>query len=276
VSHTVGAVSLAGGNLTVEGGATLVSKGVTSGGGGIWTINGTQQLAYGTGAVATSKVDAVPVIDGSTGQLDITNQKVIVQSTGATGNKATLLAAVQAAVLVGKNTSGTLWTGHGITSSVVAGEIPGTKTTIAVVDNGAYTTPKSMFGGVAVDSNSILVTRALVGDVNLDNSVTTADLNTLVVNYGKTGVTWASGDVTGDGNVTTADLNALLANDGQTLEGGFSFLPSDDDTSVVAFEGLSGGVTAVPEASTVGVLALGVVGMLGRRRRRNEKSLLSG
>jgi autotransporter-associated beta strand protein len=266
VSHTVGAVSLSGGNLTVEAGATLVSQGVTSLSGGTWTINGTHRLASGSTAIATSKINAAPII-GVAGQLDLTNQKLIVQSDGT--NKATLLADLKAQVLAGK--AGGTWTGFGITSSTIVSDIAGgnTATTIALADNGAYGTPKTSFGGQAVDSNSLLVTRALIGDVDLNNSVTTADLNALIVSYGKTGVTWASGDVTSDGNVTTADLNALIVNYGKALAGGFSDLPMNSGTGLTAAVPASGGLTgaAVPEPASLAVLALGAVGVLGRKRR---------
>lgn len=56
----------------------------------------------------------------------------------------------------------------------------------------------------------------LQGDTNLDGTVSFFDLNTVLSQYGQSGV-WSSGDFNGDGFVSFTDLNDLLSNYGQSL-----------------------------------------------------------
>ena len=56
------------------------------------------------------------------------------------------------------------------------------------------------------------ITTALRGDANLDGTVNGADLNTVLSNYNKTGMSWAQGDFDGNGTVNGADLNTVLSN----------------------------------------------------------------
>ena len=91
----------------------------------------------------------------------------------------------------------------------------------------------------------------LPGDTNLDRVVDAADYITLKTNLGLTGVeaTWAKGNVTGavgvDGTVDWDDLQVLMANFGKTL----------------------GEAPATPEPATLGLLAIGALALLRRRRR---------
>jgi len=81
VTHTIGSVSLGAGNLTVDAGTTVVSKGLNGTPASVWTIAGTYQLAQGSTTAGTTKVYSVPTFTG-TGTLDLTDNKLIVESTG--------------------------------------------------------------------------------------------------------------------------------------------------------------------------------------------------
>jgi len=84
------------------------------------------------------------------------------------------------------------------------------------------------------------------GDIDVD----TSDLTTSIINFtsaGGTGKTWANGDMDGDGDVDTSDLT----------------------TSIINFtSALSDSSTAVPEPSSIMLLSLGMVLLMGRSRVR--------
>jgi len=74
----------------------------------------------------------------------------------------------------------------------------------------------TVFGNATVSTNSLLVTRAVIGDGNLDNVVNFADFVILSNNYGATNPRWSQGDYNGDGVVNFADFVQLSNNYGQT------------------------------------------------------------
>jgi hypothetical protein len=84
------------------------------------------------------------------------------------------------------------------------------------------------------------------GDANFDEKVDVFDLAILANNYGTTGKDWPEADFTGDSNVNVFDL-AVLANNYGWAAGG--------------------GAEAIPEPLATGLLALGGLVLLERRRR---------
>jgi len=111
--------------------------------------------------------------------------------------------------------------------------------------HGAFTTAVS-------GSNLKLVwTTVLHGDTNGDNVVDAADYIAIKTNFGLTGedATLAKGNVTGavgvDGTVDWDDLQVLMANFGTRSVGG---------------------APATPEPATLGLLAIGALALLRRRR----------
>ncbi|MFP4052643.1 MAG: PEP-CTERM sorting domain-containing protein [Phycisphaerae bacterium] len=106
--------------------------------------------------------------------------------------------------------------------------------------------PDMALGYTDVDDHSLAMV-TYEGDASLDGKVSLADLSALAGNWNSTTATWDEGDFTGDGKVSLADLSALAGNWNA---------------------GVSGvGNVAVPEPTTLCLLALGSLAAIRRRRK---------
>ena len=95
------------------------------------------------------------------------------------------------------------------------------------------------------------MTPAAPGDANLDGKVDINDLTVILTNYGKTTGSdgWMLGDFNGDSEVDVNDLSIVLTNYGQSLGSSMA------------------GTTTAPEPSTIVLLGIGLIGLLGFLRR---------
>ena len=127
--------------------------------------------------------------------------------------------------------------------------LSGTFDTVAGISDGL---PSSEGFAVTYDANSVDITRALLGDANLDMSVDVlTDAFTLVNNLGiGSGATWADGDFNGDGAIDVlGDAFVLINNLGAS---------SAATASLVT--------TAIPEPGSLSLLML--VGLMTHFQRR--------
>jgi autotransporter-associated beta strand protein len=265
VSHSIGGISGAG-TLQVDAGTSLTSDGVNMPA-EIWTINGNHVLrssadggAYGnyTAGQSTTILTGTSAVGsgltfGAVGTLDIRNNGVIVEATDSS-NKAALITQIEVAITAGH-----------ITSSTAATD---PKYAVVLADNGVW--GAAYFGGVAVDGNSLLVTQALKGDGNFDGLVNASDLLTWKGGLGHVSSnTVSNGDFNNDGLVNGADLLIWKLNLGATTGTGVPNIVFGELTCLGGPD-LGGGVpsSAVPEASSLGLLSAGIAALCVRRRRR--------
>jgi hypothetical protein len=118
------------------------------------------------------------------------------------------------------------------------------------------------WAGTATVTSLLTMAAAIGGDINLDGTVNTSDLNVIATHWRQSVSGWLNGDMNGDGVVNTADLNILATHWRQSSAG----LSLDD---ALARYGLSGDLV-VPEPSSLVILlcaGLTLFGLAAVRRR---------
>jgi autotransporter-associated beta strand protein len=177
--------------------------------------------------------------------------------------------------------AGGVWTGTGLTSTAVASEVAGVIAAhtggvygIGYVD-GSVDNNQASNAVVKAVGNQIVYTPALIGDANLDGSVTFIDLGIVAQNLGKNS-DWEHGDFNYDGTVNFLDIGLLAQNLSKSiLNTPLSELIPDPSATLVADWNLAVAEvsantqpTDVPEPGMIGLLAVGAGGLLARRRRK--------
>jgi hypothetical protein len=137
------------------------------------------------------------------------------------------------------------------TSMLLGGTITGTTWSAAVptaLAEGTYSiqaTATDEAGNTAFAVAPLIV--PLPGDANLDGQVDINDLTIVLTNYGQSGMTWSQGDFNTDTKVDINDLTIVLTDYGKTA---------------------GSGIKAVPEPSSVILLGVGAIALLGYGWRR--------
>jgi len=250
--HAAGGISSAGGTLVIEQGVVeakhfngFVTR-FSSGARAVITPDGT--------AAATSKLLSLE-FDGSPGawegQLDLTNNALIVQSDSA--DRLAVLARLADLIATARNRGDRLWTGEGLTSSFAAdsGGIMGLG--ILLNDNGAGAPRYAMFGGLGADANSILVKYTLVGDMDLDGDVDADDYSKIDAGYAQRLSGYWNGDLDFNGRVNADDFFLI-----DRAFSGAPLLPPGGAPAPSA---------TVPEPATLGIVVFLAAGLTLRLRR---------
>jgi len=111
--------------------------------------------------------------------------------------------------------------------------------------SGKTTIVEEWFDSVQTSGSIVADPGQRLGDVNGDDFVGGSDLNTILSNWGMSGATRLQGDLTGEGDVGGADYNQVLSHWG---------------------EGTPPEPGAIPEPATLGLLLIGALVSLRRRR----------
>jgi fibronectin-binding autotransporter adhesin len=233
-SPALGVVQTAG-STVVEAAATV---GATHFRESALTVNGRVSIAAGGGSAGTSGVDSL-TLSGSPGAwrglLDLADHALVV--------RAGELARVVDQVKDGFDGSG------GITSSLADH-----RRGLGVIANGTSGVPLyAEFQGIAsLAGGEVLVRYTLLGDVNLDGTVSGGDLGRVRQHLGTRG-DWSAGDFDYDGRVTVRDMAMVRRNFGLSLP--VQIAPA-------------GVFAVVPEPGGLGLLAIAGIFSLRRRRCR--------
>ncbi len=268
-SITGGGLIVATGGFTKTGTSTLtLGVGLTASsfainGGNVVLASNTTASSGWTSTNPVSNINVSSLTIAANSVLDISNNHIIIDY-GATDPMSTILGYLKS----GFN-NGT-WTGtSGIISSTAQTKTNGLTYSVGWADGADKT------GAVKnLTSGEIELKYTLVGDANLDGTVNGSDFSILAANFGLGVTNWDQGNFLYTSSVNGSDFSALAANFGQG-DSGAAVTPADIAAldSFAAANGLPAPtIAAVPEPATLGLLAIGSLGLMSRRRKRETSN----
>jgi fibronectin-binding autotransporter adhesin len=227
------------GALAVRAGAGSLAVNNVRIGGGLTVSTGKLRVATNGTPAGLSVASALSIASGAT--LDLANNDMIVDYSGATSPLAGIVASFRAAYHDGA------WDAAGLTSSAAANAANNFLTTLGIVDNTARAI--TALDGVTVDNTAVLIKYVYYGDTNLDGKVDGVDVGAFSAGLAGNGALagWQNGDFNYDGSINGDDymlLTRAIAGQGAPLN------------------------PAVPEPTGAAAGAIAAAGMLLRRGRR--------
>jgi hypothetical protein len=269
--NVVGAVTVAGGSTLNLANGSLTAPVINVGAGGQFYFNGgslgATSLNVTGGQVDIAAGSGQPMVlngltfggmtDAWAGKLDLTNNRLIVHN----GNQGDIASALKS----GFNAHSGYWNGGaGIISSSAAGDVQHLTTL------GYRQSDGSPFDGVNTTTSDVLVKYTYYGDANLDGTVNGADYQQIDNGFGLGLTGWSNGDFNYDGVVDGSDYSLLDNTFNQiTASGASSLALIANSTSLIN----SVGSSAVPEPTTLGIIAVACIATQGRRRRTSTNLL---
>jgi hypothetical protein len=226
-----------GGNLTKAGNGTLQMTTVRMP--KLTVSSGTLRVIPDCSSAATSKVQTLSVASGAA--VDLTNNDLIIDYTGSSP-----ASSIQSMIVDSRLRSSMQDSHH----------------TLGYADNTAASL--SSFGGLPVDSTSVLVGFTFFGDSDLNKQVDLADLTALAQHWQLPSV-WTDGDFNYDGTVDIADLWLLAPN----WQAGVTNPQDPPWETALATLGLP--YVPIPEPGAIGIASgiICVTSLITRRRRRH-------
>ena len=229
---------------------------ITIGSGGTLAV-ANNSLGGATHGVLTTP--SVTFSNSSSGNLDVANNALDI-----TGQS---LAIVNGLVKTAYSNGN--WTGPGITSSVAANDTTHL-TAVGVISNTENSTQLygsgtmlGLFDGASPAATDVLVKYTYYGDTNLDGKVDGSDYSNIDNGFLNHLTGWYNGDFNYDGVVDGSDYTLIdnaFNTQGASLAG-----------QVATATAQIAGTSAVPEPTSLGLLAIGAAGLLGRRRRKSSR-----
>jgi autotransporter-associated beta strand protein len=243
--------------ITASGGASIAQTtvaSVTIHNGGAVTLSGPTTHA-GRTLLTTS---ALALDGGPTtwqGKLDLNGNDLLVKSVGAAG-----LTRITSQLKQGF--AGGFWNaGSGIISTVAAGDTSHLTTLGVRLGDGVT----SFDGGlITPGTNDVFVKYTYYGDADLSGTINGADYALIDTTFGLENTNhvaisgWANGDFNYDGVVNGTDY--------APIDNAFNQYNATS-ASPLAITASAAVTSAVPEPTTLGLLGIGAIGLLGRRRR---------